>query len=73
MSDQEIQVLESQFPATSGAAFAEARRKMLAAGQSVLESSKGVIYEIFPDGRRLKVKEIDPPFQVTLGLKVTIQ
>jgi hypothetical protein len=73
MSDQEIQILESQFPATSGEAFAEARRKMLAAGQSVLESSKGIIYEIFPDGRRLKVKEIDPPVYVTPGLKVTLR
>jgi len=73
MSDQDIQKLESQFPALSGAAFAEARARVLASGQSVLQSQDGVIYEVFPDGRRLEVKKIDPPTQFISGSIFTIQ
>ena len=67
MSDQDIQQLESQFPAVSGAAFAAAREKVLASGQSVLQSQDGVIYEVFPDGHRVMVKKIEPPTQVESG------
>ena len=38
MSEQDIQQLESQFPALSGRAFAAARQSVLAAGQSVLQT-----------------------------------
>jgi hypothetical protein len=55
MSDQDIQKLESQFPAISGSAFAAARDRALASGQSVLQSQDGVIYEVFPDGRKVAV------------------
>jgi hypothetical protein len=61
MSDQEIKDLEASFPAISGQAFAHARERVLASGQSVLESRDGMIFEVFPDGRRVPVKRIDPP------------
>ena len=61
MSDQDIQRLESQFPAVSGSAFAAAREQTLASGQSVLQSEQGMIYEVFPDGTRNLVKKISPP------------
>jgi len=73
MSDQDIQRLESQFPAVSGSAFAAAREQALAAGQSVLESKQGVIYEVFPDGHRRRVKEIEPPTQIAPGYKVALR
>ena len=75
MSDQEknIQILENQFPAVSGSAFAEASRQALASGVSVLQSNGGVIYEIFPDGTRKRVKEIEPPTRVVRGSKLTIR
>jgi hypothetical protein len=73
MSDQDIQRLESQFPAVSGSAFAAAREQTLAAGQSVLESKQGVIYEVFPDGHRRQVKKIEPPTQFSLGYKIAIR
>ena len=66
MSDQDIQKLENQFPAVSGSAFAEARKQVLASGQSVFESTEEVIYEVFPDGRRVEVKRIEPPTQFVL-------
>ena len=73
MSDQDIQQLESQFPAVSGAAFAAAREQTLAAGHSVLESKAGVIYEVFPDGHRRRVKAIEPPTQTAAGRKVALR
>jgi len=75
MADQEnnIDVLESQFPAISGSAFAAARERVLASGQSVLQSEDGTIYEVFPDGRRVAVKKIEPPTTAVLGRKITIR
>ncbi len=73
MSDQDIQQLESQFPAVSGSAFAAARERVLASGQSVLQSENGFIYEVFPDGRRVAVKQIEPPTQVVSGSIYTIR
>ncbi len=73
MSDQDIQQLESQFPAISGAAFAAARERVLKSGQSVLQSEDGVIYEVFPDGHRVPVKKIEPPTQLASGSIFTIR
>jgi hypothetical protein len=73
MSDQDIQKLESIFPPLSGSAFAAAREHALASGQSILQSEQGVIYEIFPNGTRKRVKEIEPPTPVVSGSKITIR
>ena len=73
MSDQDIQLLESQFPAVSGSAFAAARAQVLAAGHSVLQSQDGVIYEVFPDGRKVAVKHIEPPTPSVLGKIFTLR
>lgn len=73
MSDDEMQVLESQFPTASGAAFAAAREHTLASGQSVLQSQAGVIYEVYPDGRRRVVKSIEAPTPVVAGTCIKIR
>ena len=75
MPDQEndMQKLENQFPAISGSAFAAARAQVLASGQSVLQSEQGVIYEVFPDGSRRRVKDIEPPIPVVRGSKIQIE
>lgn len=73
MSDQDIQKLENQFPAISSSAFAEARQKVLASGQSVLQTENGVIYEVFPDGRRVELKKIEPPKHFVPGSVFTIK
>jgi hypothetical protein len=73
MSDRDIQKLESQFPAVSGSAFAAARGQVLASGQSVLQSEDGFIYEVFPNGNRKLVKEIEPPIQFAFGQVFTIR
>ena len=67
MSDQEIQELESRFPTVSGQAFSEARERVLASGQSVLESRDGMIFEVFPDGRAVPFKPTQPARKVKAG------
>ncbi|MEI7729727.1 MAG: hypothetical protein WCO56_09140 [Verrucomicrobiota bacterium] len=73
MSDHDIDNLESQFPAVSGSAFATARDRVLASGQSVLESRDGVIYEVFPNGHRVAIKAIAPPVRVESGKVINIR
>jgi len=75
MTDQEhdIQLLESQFPPASGQAFSTARNRVLASGQSILQSEGGFIYRVFPDGRKEQIKQIEPPVLVELGSKFIIR
>ena len=74
MSDQErkVQDLESQFPSVSGVAFAAARKQALASGQSVLQSENGFLYEVFPDGRKVLVKQLEPSLSVVRGHKLAL-
>jgi hypothetical protein len=67
MSDQDLQELENELPRVSGSAFAAASERVLASGQSVLQSQDGVIYEVFPDGRKVEVKKIEPPTKDKIG------
>jgi hypothetical protein len=39
----------------------------------VLQSQDGVIYEVFPDGRKRPVKKIEPPTQFVTGKIFTIR
>lgn len=75
MSETEkiITELEESFPQLSGIAFQRARDEALAAGQSVLTSEDGVIYEVYPDGRRIERKRIEPPMRIAVGTKVVIR
>ena len=75
MSDQEneIQRLENKFPPVSGSAFAAARERVLASGQSVLQSEGEFIYRFFPDGHKELVKRIEPPTAAISGSKFIIR
>jgi hypothetical protein len=73
MSDQEIQELENQFPPVASSAFAAARERVLQSGQSVLQAENGVIYEVFPDGRRVERKKIEAPTRFAVGSVFTIK
>jgi len=75
MDDEEIELhtLETQFAKASGAIFAEARRKVLNAGQSVLQSEGGVIYRVHPDCSKEPFKTIEPPIPVTAGTRYILR
>lgn len=72
-AEKEIEELEAQFPTVTGAAFAEARRQVLASGQSVLQVEDAAIYRVFPDGRKELVKPIEPPTRGQPGAKFPIR
>jgi hypothetical protein len=51
--EKEIQRLENEFPAISGQAFAAAREKVLASGESVLQSENGFIFRFSGSPKRI--------------------
>jgi hypothetical protein len=71
--DKAISLLEAQLPALSGVAFTEARKQMLASGQSVLQSDQGMIYRVSPSGETTPIKRIDPPTQVKKGDRIQLR
>jgi hypothetical protein len=71
-ADEEIKRLEDQFPLCAGVAFSNARKRVLASGQSVLQTEEGGLYEVFPDGGKVFLKKMDPPVKVQLGLKIRL-
>lgn len=71
--EKTITELEAAFPSLSGIAFSTARNEALAAGYSVLESENGVIYEVFPDGKRIERKRIEAPTSIPVGTKMVIR
>jgi hypothetical protein len=73
MDEEQIARLERRIPELAGAAFAEAQRRTLAAGHSVLVSDNGIIYEVLPGGTRRLVKRIVPPTPGEPGQKITIR
>lgn len=75
MPDNEtaLDYLESQIPALAESAINVAYWKTLASGQSVMESDDGAIYEVFPDGTRRFVKQIERPTPVQRGQKILIR
>jgi hypothetical protein len=72
LTDNELERLEGLLPPASGVAFAAARERVLASGQSLLQSEGGIIYEVFPDGHRRFVKAIAPPITVVSGSKIIL-
>jgi hypothetical protein len=72
VEDKDIEALESQFPLLAQSAFAAARERVFASGQSVVESERGCLCEVFPDGQRILLKIIGPPTFVSVGSKLNI-
>ncbi len=75
MSEDEkaLRLLEEEFPAKVGDAFAAARAQALAAGRSVVESADGFLSEVFPDGRRVRLKQLEPSRKVIVGQKFRLR
>lgn len=72
MTEEEFRKLEEELPAKAGEAFATARARTLAAGLSVVESRNGYIYEVFPDGREIVLKKIEPSRKFKAGQRFII-
>ncbi|HEY4301460.1 MAG TPA: hypothetical protein VGM73_11325 [Candidatus Didemnitutus sp.] len=72
MSEDAINQLEAAVPALSGQAFDTARQQTLASGKSVLQTEDGVLFEVFPDGRKVRIKTVPPPQVVVSGQRFAI-
>jgi hypothetical protein len=72
VSDDALNQLEAAVPALSGQAFDTARRQALASGLSVLETENGVLFEVFPDGRKVRIKAVPPPQTIVSGQRFAI-
>lgn len=66
--EDELDQLEREFPQRANEVFAKARAQALEAGLSVLEAENGFVVRVYPDGRKEKVKEIEPPTQLRRGM-----
>jgi hypothetical protein len=66
-SEKTMQFLEEHIPELAQSAVTQAYWQALASGSSVLQSDKGVIYEVFPDGTRKLIKTTPPPSVVGVG------
>ena len=73
INEQQLDLLESSFPAASGVAFSMAFQQAVAAGLDVLVSENGAIFQVSPDGSRQFVKEIPPPIPAEPGQKFSIR
>ena len=71
-NEDALNYLEAQIPELAKSAVTVAYWQTLAAGQSVLESDQGTIYEVFPDGTRKAIKEIEAPVPVDPSRKVQL-
>lgn len=72
LDEQQIEQLESVFPAASGVAFSKAYQQAVQAGLSVVVSENGAIFEIFPDGQRQLIKTIALPTPAQPGQKLAL-
>ena len=73
LSEEEIDYLEAHIPELADAAFTQAYWQALAAGSSVMISEGDALYEIFPNGTRRFVKNIEPPTPATIGEKLVLR
>lgn len=73
LSEEEIDYLEAHIPELADAAFTQAYWQALAAGSSVMISEGDALYEIFPNGTRRFVKNIEPPQPATVGEKLVLR
>ncbi len=71
--EQTLEQLENTFPSLSGDAFSAAFKRTIESGMDVLIAEDGYIYKVFPDGRREKIKKIDPPYSVEQGKPIQIR
>jgi hypothetical protein len=71
-SEKTLDYLEQQIPSLAAAAVDVAYWQALAAGQTVLVSSEGGIYEVYPDGTRKFVKATEARLSVPVGTRVKI-
>ena len=69
-TEKELDFLESYIPLLANSAVKKAYLDSLSRGHSVLEVIDSKIYEIFPDGKKKLVKEIESFVKIEADKKI---
>ncbi|MDP3331325.1 MAG: hypothetical protein Q8S55_04915 [Methylococcaceae bacterium] len=72
MTEESMRFLEEHIPILADAAVKQAYWQALATGSSVLVSEDGALVEIFPDGTRKVLKQLEPQTAVILGQRLEL-
>jgi hypothetical protein len=72
MTEESMRFLEEHIPDLADAAVKQAYWQALATGSSVLVSENGVLVEMFPDGTRKVLKQLEPQTAVTSGQRLEL-
>jgi len=70
MTENEIDHLEQLIPTLALGAFRQAYFDSLSAGNSVLEVIEDVLYEVYADGSKKKIKDMPASIKVDMSKKV---
>lgn len=72
MTEESMRFLEEHIPILADAAIKQAYWRALATGSSVLISEEGALVEIFPDGTRKVLKQLEPQTDVISGQRLEL-
>ncbi len=72
MTEESMRFLEEHIPILADAAVKQAYWQALATGSSVLVSEEGALVEIFPDGTRKMLKQLEPQTDVISGQRLEL-
>jgi hypothetical protein len=72
MTEESMRFLEEHIPDLADAAVKQAYWQALATGSSVLVCENGVLVEMFPDGTRKVLKQLEPQTAVKLGQRMEL-
>ena len=72
MTEESMRFLEEHIPDLADAAVKQAYWQALATGSSVLVSENNVLVEMFPDGTRKVLKQLEPQTAVTSGQRLEL-
>lgn len=72
MKDIELDNLEELIPSLAAGAVKKAYLDALSSGNSVLEVVDGVLYEVFANGEKKKIKDLPPTIEVDIGKKIKL-
>lgn len=72
MTEESMRYLEEHIPILADAAVKQAYWQALATGSSVLVSEEDALVEIFPDGTRKVLKQLEPQTSVISGQRLEL-
>ncbi len=73
LDDEAIDYLEQFIPELAAIATRQAYLQALASGESVLIAENGQLIEVFPNGTKKVIKQLEPPVHIAVGSKFEIK